>query len=478
MQNISDDEFFLFLWDNLPTRDRLHLLQHERRTVWLFGAGASRHYGLNLYGVNMPLARDFFSAMHKLPTAHGLHAHIGPLLAYLHQYRGVHPIDAIEWSEDIEEFMTSVERELAELGDKKRKGQLTDEDREKSISLSTVFNNMTFILANVLNEAQDGSSHSAYSELLTFCSPEDTFITFNWDTLLDKALAMSGAWNPNDGYGVCFSAVFDGCWRKAVASAPVLPSNWRLLKLHGSTNWLVPYTGVHLESLQVESIAGEGDEVFLFWHASLPYETHRGRWRGGYGPTCYGYYPPNLPKEGLSAKGILLGEGKHHASASYKRIFAPFDEPVMHGVPSSPLIITPVRQKKYEDYAGTIEKLWGLAERALSEADRIVLIGYSFPQTDTQTLSLLQNALSKRENQIELVIVDPSASMIQERIGDKYIAKAKGVSIYEQKFEDYVSALRQEVPSLVKAISAREKTFAEWVQKLEAFQNWPGYAGN
>lgn len=478
MKGISDDEFFLFLWDNLPTRDRLLLLGHKRRTVWLFGAGASRHYGLNLYGVNMPLARDFFTAMHELPTAHGLHAHIGPLLSYLNEYRGVHPIDAIEWTEDIEEFMTSLERELSELADKKRQGKFTDEDYKKGISLSTVFNNMTFILANVLNEAQDGSSRSAYSELLTFCSPEDVFITFNWDTLLDKALAMSGAWSPNDGYGMQFSAAFDGRWREAVASAPVLSSNWQLLKLHGSTNWLVPYTGVHPGSLEVGSIEGGGDDAFLFWQASLPYETHRGRWRGGYGPTCYGYYPPNLPQENLSAKGTTWGEGNYRATWSYKGIFAPFDEPAMPGVPSSPLIITPVRQKRYEDYADTIEKLWTLAEEALSEADRIVSIGYSFPRTDTQPLNLLRSALSKRGKQIELVIVDPSASMIQERIGDEHTTKAKGVSICELKFEDYVSALRREAPGLVRDMSTKETAFGEWVQRLKAFQNWPGYTDN
>jgi len=196
VKELTEEKFYCFLWDQLPTRDRLRLLHDKKRSVWLFGAGASHHYDLNIHGVKMPLARDFVKAMHKLPTTSGFHAYIGPFVSYLQNYRGVPPLKASEWTEDIEQFMTSIETEIDELREKKERNELTVDEFEKSIALSTVFINMTFILANVINEAQDGSSYSAYSELLKFCGPEDTFITFNWDTLIDKALASSGSWTP------------------------------------------------------------------------------------------------------------------------------------------------------------------------------------------------------------------------------------------------------------------------------------------
>lgn len=473
VKELTENGFYCFLWDNLSIRDRFRVLQGKKRTVWLFGAGASHHYALNNRGVNMPLARDFFKAMHRLPTTDGFNAYVGPLISFLHNYRGVHPLKASEWTEDIEQFMTSIETEIYELREKKEKNELTDEEREKSIALSMVFINMTFILANVINEAQDGSSYSAYSELLKFCSPEDTFITFNWDTLIDKALATSGAWTPNDGYGIGFSAFFDGKWKEKVDSSPTLESNWKLLKLHGSTNWLVPYTFIHLETLKIKSIITESDNVFLFWQATLPYETYKGRWYGGYGPTCYGYYPPHLPANCFSTTAISPKKGHVMVMASYKGIFAPFDEPLVQGVPSSPLLITPVRQKRYDSYTSVIGNLWDLAEKAFAETDKIVVIGYSFPPTDTRALSLVRNTLSMRKNQVELTIVDPFANAIAKQIGDEYIESAESVSLQNVTFEKYIDVLWQEAPLLVKATSDNNAEFKQWVERLRAFQSWP-----
>ncbi|RPJ77905.1 MAG: hypothetical protein EHM20_05185 [Alphaproteobacteria bacterium] len=470
---LNENSFCHFLWNNLTTRDRVKVLQSKKRTIWLFGAGASCHYALNNRGVNMPLARDFFKAMHRLPTTDGFNAYIGPLISYLHKYRGVHPINLSEWTEDIEQFMTSIENEIDLLRKKKEKKELNEDEYKKFIALSTVFDNMTFIFSNVINEAQDGSSYSAYAELLKFCGQNDTFITFNWDTLLDKALAASGAWLPNEGYCVDFGATFDGRWKKRVDSSPSIECNWRLLKLHGSTNWLVPYTGIHQTTFKVQSIIPKNDKVFLFWQASMPYETFKGRWRGGYGPTCYGYYPPHIPASSFSKVEIAVPKGRALFTVSYKGIFAPFSEPSVKGIPSSPLLITPVRQKRYDDYIGIIKNLWNLAKKSLEEADKIVAIGYSFPLTDTKALALLRNILSKRKNQIELTIVDPFADIIAERIGDNYIKSAKSVSLHNMIFEEYINALWQEAPMLIKTVSENNAEFKEWVERLRAFQNWP-----
>ena len=87
-------------------------------------------------------------------------------------------------------------------------------------SFAPTFNNMTFILGNVVNEAQNGSPDSLYRYLLDFCGPNDKFVTFNWDTLLDRALVGTGGWSPNGGYGIRFASVLDGKWKPKVDGEP------------------------------------------------------------------------------------------------------------------------------------------------------------------------------------------------------------------------------------------------------------------
>jgi hypothetical protein len=249
---------------------------------------------------------------------------------------------------------------------------------------------MVFILANVVNEAQNGPSFSLYHILLKLCGPNDTFITFNWDTLLDRALADTGGWSPDDGYGLSFSSALDSIWKHRVEPSRSFPTKWKLLKLHGSTNWLVPYTGVFFENLDYISIVPKSSEIFLYWQSTLPYETHNGRWRGGYASTCYCYYPPNLPIAAFSHKQLSPEPGRTFISATL-RFYSPFTEPSDKGVPSSPLLILPVRQKRYDMYQSTIETLWQQSADALRTAGKIVIVGYSFPSTDARPLELLRN---------------------------------------------------------------------------------------
>jgi hypothetical protein len=248
---------------------------------------------------------------------------------------------------------------------------------------------MNFIFANVLNEAVNGPSSYLYRELLELCGPNDAFVTFNWDTLLDRALADSGGWSPNDGYGVTFASILDGTWKTAVENGPTFSTGWKLLKLHGSTNWLVPYMAVNFKTLEyaslVPDLVPDSSAVFLFWQSTMPYLTHHGRWRGGYVPTAYCYYPPNIPGNLFTEKQISAPEGHVILSATYKT-FSPFSEPSDSVVPSSPLLITPVRQKKYDTYRSTIGALWDQTVKLLETVDRIVIVGYSFPVTDTRAL--------------------------------------------------------------------------------------------
>ena len=459
-----DDNFLAFAWLNLSPRARARILANSPKTFWLFGAGASHHYDFNAFGVPVPLANGFFQAFNRLPTSQGFHANVGPFISFLEHYRGVHPLKVAEWNENVEDFMTSIEGELETLKESARGHRNTGEAFERAISYAQVFNNMTFIFANVLNEAQNGCSMSLYRSILELCGPNDTFATFNWDTLLDRALMDTGGWNPNTGYGLRFRAVLDGSWKESMSGEPIFHSEWKLLKLHGSTNWLVPYMGVHFDTLEYESTIPGSDDVFLYWHSALPYATHKNRWTGGYVPTTYCYYPPNIPGE-FFTQAQLSPEPGHVFVKFTPRFLAAFEEGDSPGVSSSPVLITPVRQKRYDTYRSTIQSLWGQAVEALEGVSRIVIVGYSFPPTDARALDLLRSVLSARGDQVTIEIVAPVVRDIALRIGDDYLDKAKSVKLHDMKLEEYVHLLSGSMPSMMRQAAA-DIEVREWLQRI------------
>ena len=460
-----DEGFLRFCWFSLSGSARAKILSDAPKTTWLFGAGASHHYDLNRYGVPVPLASGFFKAFNQLPTSQGFGAHIGPLISFLEHYKGVPPDRVATWDENIEDFMTGIESAVERLRAKNAKSRLRVEDFGDAVSHATVFNNMNFIFANVLNESQNGASTSLYHMLLEMCGPNDTFLTFNWDTLLDRALVDSGGWSPQNGYGVRFAATLDGTWRKSVSGKTQHKTNWRLLKLHGSTNWLVPYLGVHFQSLAYTSIVPESDRVFLYWHTSLPFATHKGRWRGGYATTCYGYYPPNIPGRYFDKNEISAGPGRVFVRYT-PRLFSPFPEGSERGVPSSPLLITPVRQKKYDMYLGTIGSIWQQAADTFAKADKIVIVGYSFPATDVRALQLLRGALETRPGDIALEFVAPGVEEIANRVGQKTLALAKSVSTYDETFDRYLERISSDIPNRMRSAARQNDEVRDWMLRL------------
>jgi hypothetical protein len=428
--------FLAFAWEQLWPRERAKVLAKGPKTVWLFGAGASHHYNLNPWGVPVPLANDFIRAMHALPTSQGFHSHIGPLVSFLENERGIPAEDIPHWSENIETFMTSIEAGINEFR-AKGKRRLSREEMARSMSFSMAFNNMSFICANIVNESQNGPLDPVYRELLDFAGPNDVFATFNWDTLLDRAHASTGGWSPNTGYGMSFAAALDGDWREQIAGRVNYKSNWKLLKLHGSVNWLVPHTGVKIDTLEFISIAPRSKRVFLYWQSSLPFATHKNRWRGGYAPTCYGYYPPNLPAGYFPKQHISAPKGHVFVRFTPISVYEALKSPDEHGVPSSPLLITPVKQKAYSSYGSTIESLWRQAGASIQQADRLVVAGYSFPATDTRAVELLKSAVnSPNVKTIEVIAPDAVriASRLRKSVGSSPKLKPQPMTLAEYVF--------------------------------------------
>ncbi len=83
---------------------------------------------------------------------------------------------------------------------------------------------------------------------------------------------------------------------------------------------------------------------FFYWHSPLPYATHKNRWTGGYVPTSYCYYPPNIPGE-FFEQAQLAPEPGHVFFGATPRFLAAFEERDSEGVPSSPILMNPAAEK-------------------------------------------------------------------------------------------------------------------------------------
>jgi len=221
---------------------------------------------------------------------------------------------------------------------------------------------------------------------------------------------------------------------------------------------------VNLDKLDYVSIVPKSTSIFLYWQSSLPYSTYKTRWRGGYVPTCYCYYPPNIPSSLFKKEHLSAGPGKVLVRFAQKGVFTPFDEPDPGGVPSSPVLITPVRQKKYDAYQNTINRLWKDAACILGAIDKIVIIGYSFPPTDLRARELLTTALAARREQIAVDIVAPDAKSVASRIGEQALRKAKTVKLYNMKFEEYIEVLASHIPVLMRKAAADFDEIRNWIK--------------
>jgi hypothetical protein len=384
------------------------------KTVYIFGAGASYAYGQSPTGVRPPLARGFFQAYKDLPISEDLEVRVGELINHVRDTYGLGYDKFNTFNQDIEQFMTHLDIQVRQMA-LMRPITIKDDKPDSLVRFwqsVRVYDEMLFLIAHVLNEIQNGPLSSLYLSIVQNSEPDDIFVTFNWDTLLDRCLMTTGNWYPDDGYGVSFLKKYDKGWKdlNPISNKP------RLLKLHGSTNWLVPYLTWRLDTgerciiypsnpesatiitmdYQFDPIAkgvglnfhiGNGPWVakklpkppdrlanpICVIDSSVYYKSYKDRWRTGYRPLSY-FFPPDHPET---------------------------------NVPLMPLIVAPVLFKMYNEFAYVLDNLWNIAEKELNLADKVIIIGYSFPKTDTRTIDLLRKVATKKQQPI-IEVVNPN----------------------------------------------------------------------
>ncbi len=367
-------------------------------TVYILGAGFSKAYEESPSKQKMPLAKEVFQTFNKLSISKNPNVLIGKILNYLKIERNLNYNDFSSFSEDIEKLYSEVETKLLESWNKE-----DGNNGKKNLYWST-YNELIFIFSSILNEIQNGPISKAHNRFVSHLASNDTLITFNWDTLIDRCLCDSGLWNSDTGYYVQPSHIYRDGWEK---SSKEKGSSINLLKLHGSTNWLMSYPMFDKKNQFKFSHEGSPESFFVYESSTKEYPCYEGRYMENYQPFSYGYYPPNLP-----SKGVEPPNGHVFLKITTKTIYTPPAISSKDGLASIPLIIPPIKNKTYNRYGNLFNKIWSKAEENLSITNHIAILGYSFPSTDTPTIRLLKNALQKQNKMPLITIVNPNPEPI------------------------------------------------------------------
>lgn len=198
-------------------------------------------------------------------------------------------------------------------------------------------------------------------------SRKDTIITFNYDLLVEEALTNLGIpcvyGGLHGGFLANFSSTryypdepeFPG------VSDPLPEHHIRVIKLHGSINWMLnPEFDPQCDSGAAQYRVIVLDDYQSAWEYQQAYETQRNSKDG---------FPPAL------------------------------------------LLAPPIWSKDLRDLNAPLSNVWNAAVRAIETATRIIVIGYSMPQTDPYFKYLLAAGLSENISLRKLFFINPLLSL-------------------------------------------------------------------
>jgi hypothetical protein len=256
-------------------------------------------------------------------------------------------------------------------------------------------------------------------------------VTFNWDTLLDRALKSNTAWKTDHGYGVEPKKIYRNSWVTPTQDSGSFAYP-KLIKLHGSTNWLTSYPTEENGAIEL-MWNSPSDTMYVFENTVDPYPTYDGRYISGYEEFSYGYYPPNLPENTQEKEGHVLVSCR--LNQKFEEKYPEIIKSSSEGLVSMPLIIPPVKKKEYSLFGSLFNELWGKAKNALINADSIYIIGYSFPKTDYKSKDLFKSAFLERKTMPDIIIVNPNPDDLEELFKFEFGINSKHLHIRKEYFD-------------------------------------------
>jgi len=259
-------------------------------------------------------------------------------------------------------------------------------------------------MLGVLSEEEDSTN---FSRLAGCFASGDTVVTFNYDLLMEQHLTKirPNEWSYLTGYGL--RPTSDACDLRFAGDAPDRPSAFKVLKLHGSTNW-------HFRFNQgaggVPSVAG----------------YRRVQERFGAGNAIRDIVPAFFQAtDNFYRRVVVAGE----PSGYYERFMIPpstykaeysFSAEFVHLPTGTPLSVT----------SATLwlpQLLYRMALEALKSADRLVFIGFSMASADTSIRMLFRAAADMNANLSLVEIADPDPNVVN---------RIKGVVPHAREYRD------------------------------------------
>ena len=390
--------------------------------VYLLGAGASKSYEESKTGEKLPLANDFFKTFNNLEISTNGWVLIGDIINYVKENRGVSVIDFSSYNEDIEALHSEIQNRYLDAIDK--------DDFVNIVHYGKAFNQLVFLFSSVINEVQNGIESEFHKNLVLNLKSNDSIITFNWDTLIDKSLHNNTAWSLKNGYYVTPEKIYVDGWCEGEKGS----SDNLLLKLHGSSNWISSYIHYNPQTKNIEfRHAGPKNIFYAYEGTKDPYPCYDGRYMEGYEDFSMGYYPPNIPLDKYTQE---IPEDHLGARHIFRNGINPKGKSSEEGIESMPVIIPPVKNKSYDFYGDLFPTIWNKAEEILSQAETIYILGYSFPVTDTSSSELFKKAFIKRNTIPNIVIVNPKPDEIAHKFKSEFGIPEHKIKVYP----DYITS--------------------------------------
>jgi len=299
-------------------------------TTYVLGAGASHDAG---YPLAKTMASELFGWMkHTMHPSDSYAARYPDTARFFEESFG--PI------QNVEDLMTDIQGLI------KRYESGTREQRAKRTVVANEYGVLQTAVRAWFAEIQQraASSSIAYQSFARdIVARGDCVITFNYDVSLERELKLAGKFEVGDGYGF------------PIETLPA-KSATKVLKLHGSTNWLALLFG------------GRTSGFFQF----EPGRTLESR--------------PVIAKNELSYLGYSDAIDPRFAG----------------GGAALPVMIFPARTKEFYfapntgiEYVEFWDGLWRRADAALRSSARVVMCGYSLNSIDKRACELLLNAPRK-----------------------------------------------------------------------------------
>lgn len=347
----------------------------DSKTVVIFGAGATKACGGPL--TNEIIAKGFDNeyAIDREDFLGTLNEFIGDNFFQINQ-ETYPPLPLL-----ISFLDTAIDRNHA-LGE--------DWGRDRLIKAREALDYIIFaVLEHDLKRLQNNYYRDLYEAISSVDGTLPTTVSLNYDIIADNSIS---AWCDNHGDGehpfpdyMCDIATDNYRDKKGIG---------KLLKLHGSLNWL-------------------------------------------YCPSC-NRLDVGISKSGRQFAKVL--EALYQEENIEERLTCHGRPCRSCGAEVQPVMISPTYFKDYRN--PHISRIWYEADQALRNAERVIIVGYSLPSDDLDVLYLLKRGLSHLpSDQIHVVEYDPDMRNIDDNpVGQRYMTLfGSGINWYTDGFVGFLN---------------------------------------